>query len=183
MRHSVISEVQIESVISKLSSVEVNGSFFRMISQKRSQAIESVSASLMRGGRFNPPLAFGALYLGESEETCLDEVMFHAGGNFNLLKPLVTGKFHLHLGKVLDLTNPKVKALFVKALKIKEDDLKQPGTHTLTRVIGKVARKLGFEGVLFHSAASPGNKNLAVFIDSLGKGSRVKKISVRPVKM
>jgi len=151
------------------------------VSQKRSQEIESIHASLVRGGRFNPPLAFGALHLGESEKSCLDEVKSHAGGDLDILRPLVIGVFHLHLSKVLDLTDSKVLAVLVNALKIKLTDLMRPGHHALSQRIGRVARELGYEGVLFHSAARPGNKNLAVFVDLLEKKSSVKKASVRRV--
>lgn len=47
------------------------------------------------------------------------------------------------------------------------------GREAVTQAVGRAAAEAGFEGLVVPSAADPGARNVVVFVDRLGRGSRM----------
>ena len=142
------------------------GVFFRCVSKKHAKKPFDVSGSLARGGRFNPPNEFAALYLSDSEETCRNEV----GRRNPLAKdsdyPVFPAQIEIY--GVLDLTNDKSR----KKLFLRHDDDLVKNDYLNTQALAKAARSAGYKAILTLSATGKG-KNLIIFTDMLDATDKV----------
>lgn len=127
-----------------------------------------------RGGRYNFKGMFDALYLSCDPTTCLEEsTRCSQTFGIDLAKrfPRAIKAFQVDLSKVLDLTNYPVRRrtgisrttlIMTNWEEIQEKYNKQ----AITQKIGRLARDLGFEGLLVPSAVCKG-KNLVVFTSNV----------------
>lgn len=145
--------------LGRVKPIKLAGTFYRAVSPQRADDILSVQGSIIYGGRYNPPNIFGALYMSDSLETCQAEKIRKAGNA--ALIPTVTGKVHVTLGKVLDLT----EAVVLEKFGLAKDDLlkeKSAGGWLVTQMLADIAYKHGIEALLVPSVVGQG-KNLVVF--------------------
>jgi len=136
-----------------------------MVSARYRDALASDQGAYLAGGRYNAPETFGALYLGESPETCRAEL---ARQGRPARARFVLGAFRVTLSKVCDLTDPAV----LRALGVARDDLVRDD-WTMTQALGALIREAGFEAALVPSVAGP-HVNLVIFADRLGGESEVR---------
>lgn len=139
------------------------------------------TGSLKAGGRYNPPNEFGVLYTSLAAATAAEEV---AKGL--QLRGVDPGKFpegaywiyelELNLENVLDLTETDV----LRRSGMSSASLLGSNVNW-TRDIAREARGLGYQGMLVPSAATPGAKNLVVFLDKLNQAPIV--LNSRPVHL
>ena len=132
-----------------------------------------IEGSRLRGGRYNPPGEFGALYCSLEPATAAAEIA--RGRMARGIDPSAVpeGSLSLYdvevsLDAVLDLTNPEILhqlGLSVEALK--------GGDLTIPRRLAQEARDTGYQAILAPSAAVPGAKNLVLFLDRLSAPPRV----------
>lgn len=149
----------------------VSGRWRRAVGAKRAGQMLDPAGSLIHGGRYNAPQAFGVLYLCQDEEGCRAELLKQSGGNPALLSDLVVGEVEVDLSKVLDLTDATAR----ERLGVTEAALTDPQDVRLPREIGAAAVRAGFQGIVYPSAAKPGGRNLAVFLGALPPGKVVLK--------
>lgn len=152
--------------IKRLPRKKIEGVFFRIVAKRHFRKPLDTKGSLKEGGRYNPPEQFGVIYLGETAELCWLELE----RRWPRLNPAqyVVFEVKVKLSSVLDLTSEEIrKKLFVRRI----DDLLSDN-YDLTRNIGVIARKFGFEAILTPSATQAG-KVLVVFLDMLHEDSRI----------
>ena len=145
--------------IRKIKLSQITGSYFRLVSPKREDAILSTQGSFAYGGRYNAPGDFGVLYLGDSKEVC--RVERNRRTKNSSLVPQVLGEVKVSCEKVLDLTDPGI----CKKLGIKKEDLlrkKKEGGWDLTWDIARFAYQADIQAILAPSISGAGN-NLIIF--------------------
>jgi filamentous hemagglutinin len=137
------------------------------------------------GARWNPPRSFSAVYASLDPHTALDEVLAHFrhyGIPVESAMPRVTVSVRVQLGRVLDLTDgPTRSVLRVSARRMLDEPWREEqaaGREALTQAIGRLARELGWEGLLVPSAARRGGANLILFPDNLDRGSTLEIVNV-----
>lgn len=155
------------ALLKKIKAKPFRAKVYRIIARHYQHKPLSQEGSQSYGGRYNPPYQFGALYCGLSEEICWLEIEKRHEG------PLKRTSFklipiHLHLKKVLDLTDSRVRT----QLNIKLESLIHPTDYSVTLKIARAAREAGFEGILAPSSAGSGSI-LAIFLDRLLPQSKV----------
>jgi RES domain-containing protein len=133
------------------------------------------------GGRYNYKGELNALYLSLDPHTCLEEsvrAMRISGFDLAARFPRDISAFEVHLEKVLNLADPKVRrGLGVSRTALtREDEWKEyqyRGRLALTQKIGRYASEIGFEGLLVPSAVC-GGVNLVVLTDNVNSPSEFK---------
>lgn len=153
--------------IEQLPRKSLEGVFFRVVHKKHAKMPLDPRGSKQTGGRYNPPGEFGACYLGESEKVCWSELKRR-----NLLlnpEDYIMYKVKIKLNSVLDLTSTEVR----RKLHLQRADDLLSEDYTKTQILGKAARKFGFEGILTPSATSAGAV-LVVFSNMLSKNSLIR---------
>jgi len=131
------------------------GLWFRIVPRVYRDQIDSDEGSKRRGGRYNPPGEFGALYLSASSEGCLAELATRT----DTPPELSEGTIEVRLDRVCDLADPATR----DALGVSPADLSGPD-WTVTQQLGRAIRDAGFQGIRVPSAAGP-HINLVVFKD------------------
>jgi RES domain-containing protein len=170
-----------------------NNKLYRASPRRYSNRNDSLSGfgSQLHGGRFNPPRSFRIVYLSIDPSTPHAEMKKAEArkaeglADFPLAPveelearfPLATVQAHLE--KVLDLTDEEVLALpkFVEAgidrLFLTRDGWIRDAvvvTEFATQAVGRIAYDLGWHGLITHSSADGGEKNLDVFVGNLSIG-------------
>ncbi len=161
-------------MLARLPGRALRGRFYRIVHRDRREQLLSTEGSRLHGGRYNPPAAFGALYLSESPAVATAEVRRAAAGR--RLGAFVLGTVEIDLTRLLDLTDRAVLA----HLGVRPDDLVGPD-YTPTRRLGTLAREAGFEGLLVPSATGLGT-NLVLFPDRLGRAT-LRLLAVEPAAL
>ena len=90
----------------------------------------------------------------------LERTAHRAGMTSAMMKPRRLATIRVRLSRVLDLTNPDVRA----ALEVSEADL-TGDDPAVPQAIGETAHHLGYEAILAPSAAGTGHA-LAIFLDN-----------------
>lgn len=94
--------------------------------------------------------------------------------------PRVFVSLRVHVQRILPLTDGHTRAVLrVSHRRLTEEhwqDEQDCGREALTQAIGRIARDLGFEGLLVPAAQGAG-QNLVVFPDRLLPGSRLETIN------
>lgn len=165
-------EQKIQNLISK--AISFDGICFRVASQRYATQKELLSTKgSLSGGRFNFKGTFGVLYLSCDPHTCLEEATRAAEAYLIDVAngmPRTTAAIEVKLSKVLDLTDSKIR----RAVGINQSILTKPGWRAIqdtgeeavTQLIGRAARRAGFEAILVMSSVWKG-KNLDIFSDNL----------------
>jgi len=112
--------------------------------------------SLNSSGRWHIKNRFGAIYTGESEEICKEEISRQFGGVIPKYEYKLA-KLNISLNKVLDLTDPKN----LKLLNIDKDELTSgegtdPDTVVIPNSIANSAHDIGYEAIIAPSATGLG---------------------------
>lgn len=141
--------------------------------------------SCSAGARWNPPRSFPAVYASLDPHTALDEVLahfLHYGIPIESAMPRVMVSIRVRLGRVLDLTDgPTRSALRVSARRMLDERWREEraaGREALTQAIGRLAREVGWEGIVVPSAARRGEVNLVLFPDNLDRRSTLEIVNV-----
>jgi len=129
--------------------------------------------SELNGGRYNSPGTKGVVYASFRKPTAVAEVV--RGLKARGINPQEYGpddwwayEVELDLSRVLDLTDTRVlERLHVSAEALLASDM------TVTRQIGRQALEAGYEAVIGPSAASPGERNLVIFLGAVAREPRV----------
>lgn len=134
--------------------------------------------SQFAGGRWNPLGSFPTVYLSLDHKTAFAETFAHTS-HFGfephdvLPRTFISATLKLH--RILDLTDLSVRKKLnisqAKMLTLAWRQKQDAGEEALTQAIGRIAREVGFEGLLVPSAAHKGGKNIIYFADSLLPGS------------
>jgi RES domain-containing protein len=99
--------------------------------------------------------------------------------------PLVLTALEIELGRVLDLTDGRVRRalLFSRDRMLAEPWwlLQDRGEEAPTQAIGRLARDFGFVGLIAPSAARPRGANVVVFPDRLAPADRL--VIVNPERL
>ena len=162
--------------LKKLERKSLTGIYFRLVLLVHADAIEETGPSFAVGGRYNPANEFGALYLAGTPELCWQEKLKYYNGRADAVPDQALGEFEIHIHAGLDLTDTNV----LKALGIKLEDITQPATHYITKMIGAAAWSLGIEALLVPSSIDPTMKNIVIFRDHLQPQSQVERKKVAP---
>lgn len=152
----------------------LRGHFYRIVPRHLRDRALATEGSRLYGGRYNPKGALGALSCGEQSAVCGAEVRKATAGR--ALGPLLLASVMVELRRVLDLSDDTV----LQRLGLRPEDLVAPN-WARTQELGRLAREVGFEGLLVPSAAAPG-RNLVLFPDRLDPGSAIQVLSVEPLK-
>jgi RES domain-containing protein len=124
------------------------------------------------GGRWNPPGSFPVVYTAIDRDTVdreLGRLARRAALPIEALLPRRLATIEVQLSRVLDLTDASVRRrLGVVGADMVADDWAR------TQAIGQAAHDAGFEGVL--APGADGGTTLAIFRESLGAGSTVRRI-------
>jgi RES domain-containing protein len=139
-------------------------------------AFVSGMGSLERGGRWNPPGLFPAVYGSLTAAVALDESRAAPAGYGiepeamrNL--PLYMSAFHARVERLLDLTAGRVRmTIRVSRAAMRQEDWKaiqNRGEESLTQALGRACWEAGIEGILVPSAPSPKGVNGVFFPDRL----------------
>ncbi len=131
-------------------AVPFSGTVYRVCPARFAGNLVSMRGALLHGARFNIKGYFGALYTSLTAETARREI-----ARYFTVPPMdgfVEAAIRVRLTRVLDLTGLS-------------DQLTQPN-YAITQDLGLHAWEKGFEGLIAPSAAIPGERNLAVFLDN-----------------
>jgi len=132
------------------------------------------------GGRWNR-VGLQAIYaslgvLTATREAYQNFVTF--GFSLTTIMPRVTAGASVSLGKVLDLTDAKVRSQIGFTLKeLVEEDWKAiqaDGDESWTPAIGRGCHDAGFEGLIVPSAQNEDGKNIVIFPKKLAKTSKIR---------
>jgi len=137
------------------------GLWFRIVPWIYREWIDSDEGAKRRGGRYNPPGEFGALYLSANPEGCLAEL----AARTHMPPSLTEGAIEVRLDRVCDLTDPATQ----DAIGVSLADLTDPD-WTVTQQLGRAIRDAGFQGIRVPSAAGP-HVNLVVFKDRTARNA------------
>ena len=145
--------------------------------------------SQISGVRWNPLGSFPTVYLSLEPDTAFAEAFAHISyfgfqPQDALPRTFVATAVKLH--QILDLTDQKVlKRLRLSRQMILHLDWRTKqdgGEEALTQAIGRLAKEIGFEGLLVPSAAAKHGKNLIFFPGSLVHGSKAKVLNPQKLK-
>ncbi len=108
------------------------------------------------GGRWNPPLLFAAIYLADSECTCMVEVERAAQAASTTPEKMLEAAYRLHTIdvtdlSVLDLTAPEAR----EAVGLEDEDI-LGGDWSACQAVGHAAWFLHMQGVLVPAAGGVG---------------------------
>ena len=131
------------------------------------------------GGRWNP-IGLEAIYASLDVITATHEAYqnFQAFGfSLTTIEPRVTAGGKVSLGKVLDLTKPRVRSKLGFSLKelVEEDwrSIQASGEESWTQAIGRGAQSTGFDGLIVPSARHQPGKNIVIFQQQSTKNVRI----------
>lgn len=133
----------------------------------------STANSFNSSGRWHIKGRFGAIYTGESEDICKEEIL----RQFEGVAPKYEyglAKLNTSLNKVLDLTDPKN----LKSLNIEKDDLTSgegtdPNTVAIPNSIANSAYDIGYEAIIAPSATGLG-RTIVVYPDNFINNTSIK---------
>lgn len=136
--------------------------------------------ALEHGGRWNAAGEFRVFYAAMDLETAFAEKAY-ASRRYGLPPeqwlPAVIVLVQIKLARVLDLTAavPRNRLGLTSEAMVAERPpaAKRSSYETIRHSIARAARQAGIEALIVPSARRPGGKNLAVFLDNLGKKSRL----------
>lgn len=127
----------------------------------------------LAGGRFNAPELFPMLYNAVELETAVLEALAdrrRRGLPDTDALPMVLVGLQANIRRVLDLTDGRVR----RTLGISGKRLKAPwraeqerGREARTQALGRLAREMGFQAILYPSVWRPGGLNLAIYPDQV----------------
>ncbi|MBL8862222.1 MAG: RES family NAD+ phosphorylase [Planctomycetes bacterium] len=167
----------LEDVASR--GVRITGPRFRATSPRwaASRRLLDGEGARRGGGRWNPP-GIPVAYLSDTPEAALTGYpagLRSAGFAVNGGLPAVIAWGEVDLHRVLDLKQPTVRARLKArpglALDWRAEN--EAGREAVSQALGRAAREAGFEGLLVPSAVVHGVMNLVVFVDRIGRSSRV----------
>jgi hypothetical protein len=138
-----------------------------MVNDIYASEIDEIIHSILYSWRYNPKGEFGVLYLSVSPECAYREKLKQVSGRRQDLLPQVVGNFRVNLAKCLDLTNPSI----LKKIDISKEQLIIPFDFSITQVLAREARNLGFEAIIAPSAIGEDCSTLVVFKDKLNPPS------------
>lgn len=129
--------------------------------------------SFNSSGRWHIKEKFGAIYTGESQEICSEEILRQFEGVIPKYEYKLS-KFNISLSKVLDLTDPKI----LKSLNIEEEELTSgkgtdPETVFTPNSIADSAYDIGYEAIIAPSATGSG-KVIIIYPDNFKNNSSIK---------
>jgi RES domain-containing protein len=162
-----------------------SGSIFRSTSPEYANTTDLLSGvgSKSNGARYTPKGSFPTVYGSLDPDTAMHEALaFHrrAGIPVEQAMPRVFVSMRVALRRILPLTDRRTRALLrlsVRRLtRVRWQDEQDSGREALTQAVGRIARELGFEGLLVPSAQGAG-QNLVLFPDRLLPGSRLEIIN------
>lgn len=162
-----------------------SGPIFRSVSPEYANATDLLSGigSKTFGARFTPKGGFPCVYGSLDPDTAMAEALaFHrrAGIPVEQAMPRVFVSIRVHAQRILSLTDGHIRTLLrISHRGLTEEQWQEKqnrGREALTQAIGRVARNLGFEGLLTSSAQGAG-ENIVIFSDKLLPGSRLKIIN------
>jgi RES domain-containing protein len=146
--------------------------------------------SRLHGGRWNPkggfPTAYTSLELQTAVEECLATSRYYGWPDeTNLPLTFVAIRVKLHL--ILDLRRdgPAYETLgMTRDLMVEEDwhRVSDPSLEAATQSGGRIARKVGFEGLFVPSAANASGSNLVWFPGRLHADSELKIVNADKLK-
>lgn len=137
--------------------------YFRLVSADYASGIDEIAQTILHSWRYNSKGEFGVLYLSIRPECAYRELLKRVFGKKQNLRPLVIGRFRIHLGKTLDLRDLGCR----QTLDVTLEQLIDPTDFSVTQSLASEARKLGFEGIIAPSAIGEDCHNLVVFKDKL----------------
>jgi RES domain-containing protein len=158
--------------LDQLERVGWSGDAFRHVAPRHDPL--ATTGARLRGGRWNPPGSFGALYLADDEATVAAEfrrLAVRQGRRVEDFLPRKLCTFRVRLDALLDLRPASaLEAAALDEARIRSDDA------SACQAVGEAAHILGFEGIAAPSAAGPGTV-LAVYLDNLKPDSTVELVS------
>ena len=165
--------------LSSLPTLSTQGQVCRVINIRYVSTALSSIGSLQKGGRYNLPQAFEALYLAEDPITALLEVeaISKAGTQlrFFVKPPLVVLSLYYQISTILDLTNPDNQSALGTNLQELTGNwllMSMRGEAAPTQTLGEAAYSLqSIEALKVPSARDPNTYNLVVFPDRLSVNS------------
>jgi RES domain-containing protein len=130
--------------------------------------------SQISGGRWNAPGSFRAVYLADSPETAMAEVLAHYryySIPIEQALPRVFVAVNVDLRSVLDLRDGIVRNVLrtskARLIGDRWRELNKVNQESLCQVIGRAAYETGLEGLIVPSVANPGGFNLVVLPERL----------------
>jgi RES domain-containing protein len=160
--------------MSGLIGSPVSGRYYRIVLPENEKHILSTQNSLINGARFNPRSRFGALYLAQSEDICLEELKRRS----IKASKYARGIIQLKCSKILDLTDRKV----VASLKIPIDEVLDPDNHSASQRLARWAYDKGYDGILYNSVTGKG-KAICIFDRVVEKGSNVRLVETKIIHL
>lgn len=155
---------------------------FRAASPKYADLPDLISGagSKQNGSRWNPPGLMAVLHAAWTPEDAVSEAMA-TRRRYNLPDqaslPLMIRGIRCKLRGVLDLRDGDVRvSIRVSLERMLETDWEHEnnqGAEALTQAIGRAAASAGFEGLLVPSVAASSGTNTVVFVERLGRRSRI----------
>jgi RES domain-containing protein len=187
-------EVALRDIFNK-RAISVDGHYcFRNVETKYANQydIRVTYGSWLNGGRYNVGGGLGVLYLSNEPTTSMEEttkftqncsLSYHnALKNCSSVFPLVFVTFDIKLSKVLNLTDKdNLDKLAISEELLTSTDWKIEQLRdgeAKTQVIGRLARKVGFEAILSPSACCEKGNNLNIFCENLTRNSKADVINI-----
>jgi len=163
--------VDFKDKLKKISSISLSIECCRGF-RKGSNPLSTIN-SLNSSGRWHIKGKFGAIYTGESQEVCSEEILRQFEGVIPKYEYKLS-KLNISLSKVLDLTDPKN----IKLLNIEEEELisgagTDPDTVVISNSIADSAYDMGYEAIIAPSATGLG-KTIVIYPDNFKNNTSIK---------
>ncbi len=151
-----------------------SGNGFRLAALSYTSGILSGKGSQIYGGRWNAPGTFPAVYGSLLPETAVSEAMsrFRKTG-MEARRPLpgVLVSLVIQLQTVFDFTDPRkfpaITSVLLKAKRENWQKSQDEGRESTGQAIGRAAKELGVEGILFSSTVVRAAGNIVIFPENL----------------
>ena len=151
-------------VVRKVASVpgrSEEGRWVRAVPMRRGDPPAGPRDGALDRGRVNPDGLFPVLYATEARSGFTREIVKTLQGPGSDDLPLTLVFCEVHLCKVLDLCDPKVRRL----LGITVREISDPEPGLVLGAIGETAHEMGFDGIIYPRPLRPERRNLAIFLD------------------
>lgn len=133
----------------------------------------SIINSLNSSGRWHIKEKFGAIYTGESQDICSEEILRQFEGIIPKYEYKLS-KLNISFSKVLDLTDPNnLKSLNVEEEELTSGEGTDPETVVIPNSIADSAYDMGYEAIIAPSTTGLG-KAIIIYPDNLKNNSSIK---------
>jgi len=179
---------EIRQAIQKLSKrgKSFSAVCFRCTEPQFADQIVSGLGSQLHGARWTPKNSFPTVYLCETVEAALQEYLARARRmklSDHKSLPMVMAWVKVKAANLLDTTDAEIAAVVNPLLATDKIHWRaiQDRREAVSQAIGRAIKEVCFSGLIAHSQASPGSKNIIIFPRKLTASESLSAPTLKPI--